>query len=73
MSDNYPDDVAQNIATQLVEGKWTHDYSITYEKAKELGFKVTCDIDREIQQLMSLYPQPVNKKPSVEYLWYPRK
>lgn len=73
LSGNYPDDVAENIATQLVEGRWTHDYPITYEKAKELGLKVRCDIDKEIQQLMSLYPQPVVKKSSVEYLWQPRK
>ena len=72
LSGNYPDDVAENIAKELVEGKWTHDYPITYEKAKELGLKVRCDMDKEIQQLMSLYPQPVVKRSSVEYLWYPR-
>ncbi|MGB9814202.1 MAG: SDH family Clp fold serine proteinase [Thermovenabulum sp.] len=68
LSGNYPDDVAENIANSLVEGKWTHDYPITYEMAKELGLKVRCDIDPEIQQLMSLYPQPIQKKGSVEYL-----
>jgi len=73
LSDNYPEDVAQNIAKELVEGKYTHDFPITYEKAKELGLRVRCDMDREIKQLMCLYPQPVNKKSSVDYLWIPKK
>lgn len=73
LSGNYPDELAEKIAKELVEGKYTHDYPITYEKAKEMGLNVSCCIDKEIQQLMSLYPQPVYKKPSVEYLWEPRK
>ncbi|WPX08855.1 SDH family Clp fold serine proteinase [Anaerocellum danielii] len=72
LSGNYPDEVAEKIATELVEGKYTHDYPITYEKAKEMGLNVSCCIDKEIQQLMSLYPQPIVKRSSVEYLWYPK-
>ncbi|ACM61766.1 ClpP class serine protease [Caldicellulosiruptor bescii] len=73
LSDNYSEDVAQKIANELVEGKYTHDFPITYEKARELGLKVNCCIDKEIKQLMCLYPQPVAKKSSVDYLWIPRK
>lgn len=72
LSDNYPESVAENIATLLSEGTWTHDYPITFEKAQELGLHVRCDIDKEIQQLMSLYPQPVRQRSSVEYLPVPR-
>lgn len=72
LSDNYPEDTAENLASLLSEGTWTHDYPITFEKAQELGLHVRCDMDNEIQQLMSLYPQPVRQKNSVEYLPFPK-
>ena len=72
LSGNYDDNVAKKLGETLSRGKWTHDYPITYEEAKELGLKVSHNIPVEIIQLMSLYPQPVKKLPSVEYLPFPR-
>jgi len=68
----YPNEKADDLARILTEGRWTHDYPITYEEAKNLGFHVTKDIPPELYQLMSLYPQPVRHQPSVEYLPIPR-
>ncbi len=72
LSGNYEEEKARELAKLLSTGKWTHDYPITYEEAKKLGLKVSKDIPVEILQLMSLYPQPVKRVPSVEYLPIPR-
>lgn len=68
----YPPDKAEELATILSEGRWTHDYPITYEEANALGLNVSNNIPPEFYQLMSLYPQPVRQQPSVEYLPIPR-
>jgi ClpP class serine protease len=64
----YPDAVADNLALTLAEGKWTHDFSITFDYAKELGLHVSSDMPAEVVDLMALYPQPVRHNPTVEYL-----
>ena len=69
---NYDDGKAREIAHTLATGKWTHDYPITFEEAQKLGLKVSKDIPREVVQLMALYPQPVKRIPSVEYLPVPK-
>jgi ClpP class serine protease len=61
-------DKAKELADLLSTGTWTHDFPITFEVAKGLGLKVSSDMPAEILQLMSLYPQPVRRQPSVEYL-----
>ncbi len=63
---------AEELAQILTEGRWTHDYPITYEKARNLGLHVVKDIPPEVYQLMSLYPQPVRHQPSVEYIPIPK-
>jgi ClpP class serine protease len=68
----YVPEKAEELARILTEGKWTHDYPITYEQAVNLGLHVTKGIPPELYQLMSLYPQPVKHQPSVEYLPIPR-
>ncbi|HEU5262590.1 MAG TPA: hypothetical protein VFU41_14320 [Gemmatimonadales bacterium] len=64
---------AEELAQLLATGTWTHDYPITFEEAKRRGLKVTSDMLPEILQLMSLFPQPARRQPSVEYLPYPRR
>jgi len=64
----YPDAVSDNLALVLSEGKWTHDFPITFDFAKELGLHVTSDVPPEVLELMTLYPQPVRRNPTVEYL-----
>jgi ClpP class serine protease len=68
----YPNEKAEELARILTEGRWTHDYPITYEGAKTLGLHVERGIPAELYQLMSLYPQPVRHQPSVEYIPVPR-
>ena len=68
----YPNEKAEELAQILTEGRWTHDYPITYEEAKNLGLHVVKDIPPELYQLMSLYPQPVKHQPSVEYIPIPK-
>lgn len=72
LRDKYPDEKAGQLAKMLTEGRWTHDYPITYDEAKRLGLTVSKDIPSELYQLMNLYPQPVRRSPSVEYLPVPR-
>lgn len=71
--DNFDDIKAKAIAKKLTEGKWTHDYPITFEEAKSLGLNVSSEMPRIILDLMSLFPQPVKKLPTVEYLPMPIK
>ena len=60
------------MARLLAEGTWTHDFPITYERAKTLGLPVSSNIPDDVLKLMSLYPQPMRTQPSVEYLPVPR-
>jgi len=60
------------LARLLSEGTWTHDFPITYERAKALGLHVNADIPDDVLKLMSLYPQPTRTQPTVEYLPGPR-
>jgi ClpP class serine protease len=64
----YPDSAADNLATLLSEGRWTHDYAITFDYARELGLHVSSEMPPQIWELMTLYPQPVRHTPTVEYL-----
>jgi ClpP class serine protease len=63
---------AEQMAGVLSTGTWTHDYPITVQEAQRLGLKASSEIPAEILDLMSLYPQPVRRQPSVEYLPFPR-
>ncbi len=71
LADKLPDDRANEVAKALSEGRWTHDYPITPQAAQELGLNVSTDIPEEFLHLLQLYPQPVRKQPSVEYVPYP--
>lgn len=64
---------AEHIATVLTEGRWTHDYPIKFEEAKELGLCVSSDMPKEIYELMDLYPQSPGVRPSVQYIPVPYK
>jgi ClpP class serine protease len=63
---------AEELAHILTEGTWTHDYPITFEVAQQLKLPVVSDMPDSVMQLMGLYPQPVRRQASVEYLAQPR-
>lgn len=64
---------ADQLAQILTEGRWTHDYPISYEEAVELGLPVRDSLPEEVLILMSLYPQPPQRRPSVQYIPVPYK
>ncbi len=72
LEDRFGKEKSYEIAKKLTEGHWTHDYPITAKEAKDLGLPVSTDMPEIIYQLMSLYPQPVRRIPTVEYLPEPR-
>lgn len=71
----YTEEEAAKLAEELASGKWTHDYPITVEEAREFGLKVTTDMPPEIYKIMNLFPQSGQRRPTVEYvpLHYPNK
>ncbi len=71
LADNYPAEKAGDLAKLLTSGTWTHDYPITYERARELGLHVRSEMPENLLHLMQLYPQPTRRQPSVEYLPLP--
>ncbi|MGB9715186.1 MAG: SDH family Clp fold serine proteinase [Thermodesulfovibrionales bacterium] len=64
---------SERLAITLTEGRWTHDYPITFEEAKKLGLLVSVGLPEEIYQLMDLFPQAVQQRPSVQYIPVPYK
>ncbi len=61
----YPPEKVEELAEIMSQGRWTHDYPITYDEAKRLGLPVRTDMPTEIYQLMNLFPQPLRQHPSV--------
>ncbi|MCK4778213.1 MAG: hypothetical protein KAS39_07510 [Actinomycetia bacterium] len=71
--ENMTDAKARKLSTILSEGRWTHDHPITFEEAKKLGLPVKSNIPKEVHELMALYPQPPQRRPSVQYIPLPYK
>lgn len=64
---------ADKIAAILTDGRWTHDYPVTLEEAKNLGLPVTAGLPGEVYELMDLFPQSMQQRPSVQYIPVPYK
>ncbi len=62
------EELARKLADTLTTGKWTHDYPISVEEARTLGLEVSTEMPSEVYQLMALYPQPGQRRPSVQYI-----
>jgi ClpP class serine protease len=62
---------AREVAQTLSKGKWTHDYPLTSDILKELGLRVSTKMPWEFYSLMALYPQPPQRRPSVQYVPLP--
>jgi ClpP class serine protease len=62
---------AAELAKTLSTGTWTHDYPISVDEARELGLTVSTEMPAEIYELMALYPQTSQRRPSVEYIPLP--
>lgn len=59
---------ARQIATMLSDGRWTHDYPISLEQARDMGLRVSDQMPKAIYDLMDLYPQAGQRRPSVEFI-----
>jgi hypothetical protein len=44
-----------------------NDYPIDFEQAKSLGLPVSDQMPKEVYDLMDLYPQTAQRRPSVEF------
>jgi len=71
MANGRCEEEAQRIADVLTCGQWTHDYPIDVEEAWQLGLPVTVGVPDEVYQLMELYPQAMQRRPSVQYIPVP--
>ncbi len=68
LSGRFDDPEAERLAVLLSEGRWTHDYPIRLEEAKELGLPVSDDVPELVYELMTLYPRRSQRRPSVEFI-----
>jgi ClpP class serine protease len=71
LSEHLSEERARALAQALSEGRWTHDYPITVEEAQELGFSVSTGMPELVYKLMTLYRQPGQRRPSVQYVPVP--
>ncbi len=70
LKDKMDSERARNIAKELTNGKWTHDYPLTVETLLSLGIRVNTDVPKEVYELMDLYKAEIGglRRPSVEYI-----
>lgn len=61
-------DGARDLAKKFVSGEWTHDYPLTVDELTGLGIPIRTDVPQEVYELMDLYPQAVQARPSVEFI-----
>jgi ClpP class serine protease len=71
LQEHFHEEKAQELAAILSEGRWTHDYPVTVTQAREFGFPISTSMPLEVYALMDLYPQPNQRRPSVEYIPLP--
>jgi ClpP class serine protease len=69
--DDFPEERADAIASQLTSGRWTHDYPLTFEMLAEIGLPVSKELPTPVFHLMDLYPQLGRQRPSVQYVPVP--
>jgi ClpP class serine protease len=69
--DDFPEERAEKIASDLTSGQWTHDYPLTFEALADIGLPVSRELPEETFALMDLYPQVGRQRPSVQYVPIP--
>jgi len=71
LSDKMDEAPARELASLFSSGVWTHDYPIDCDQLKRMGLPVTVGLMNEIYYLMDLYPQPPQRRPSVQFIPLP--
>lgn len=64
---------AIRIANELSTGRWTHDYPLDIERLRAIGINITVGLPDYIYDLMELYRQTEQRRPSVNYIPLPYK
>ena len=62
---------ASELAEVLSSGTWTHDYPIGVAEARRLGLAISEELPTEVYELMTLYREPTQRRPSVLYVPIP--
>lgn len=68
LSRKMDEEKAAAITTLLTESRWTHDYPITFRQLDDLGLNVNRNVPREVYNLMNLFPQTQQRRPSVQFI-----
>lgn len=71
LADKMTPEKAKNLARTLSEGRWTHDYPITCDKLLAMELPINGNFPAQFYDLMELYPQPPQRRPSVQYVPIP--
>jgi ClpP class serine protease len=71
LAERMTEERAASVAETLSCGKWTHDYPISVSEGRELGLPISTDMPALIFDLMQLYPQTGQRRPSVEFIPQP--
>jgi ClpP class serine protease len=67
-------EAAERLADQISQGaEWTHDHPIGVAEARGLGLNVSESMPARLYELMSLFPQPTQRTPAVEYIPTPHR
>ncbi len=72
LKDKMAAEQAEQVATTLATGVFTHDYPITVHEARALGLPINTQPPELVYEIMALYPQTAQRRPSVEYIPAPR-
>ncbi len=73
LADKMGREKATELSQLLSQGTWTHDHPISWNEAKAMGLPIKTDMPNRFYELMSLFPQPIKREPTVEFLPIPRK
>ena len=71
VSERFQPEDAERLAEIMSSGRWTHDYPISVEEARQLSLPVSTEVPVEVYQVMNLFPQAGSGRPSVEYIPVP--
>jgi ClpP class serine protease len=56
IGDRLPPEKCKELVASLTEGRWTHDYPITFDQAKSLGLPVREELPADVYALMGPLP-----------------
>ncbi len=73
LKDKMDKEKAEKIAEELSTGRWTHDYPLDIDRLKAIGIDITVGLPDYIYDLMELYRQTDQRRPSVNYIPLPYK